>query len=164
MNNTDFNQLLNAYLDGELTRKDLELFNQALHESPARQREFYLQQRLRLAQPLAATRHPGLLFAWPSANRMHRFGTLFANAAVLVFVLGLSFQMRESVPVESLSNSAVTLSAPSSPSPRASAVPAVRSVDAMDFASYSESMTDGNTGGTDVETILPSEEYGFVRL
>lgn len=165
MNNTEFNKLLDAYLDGELPKEHFGIFKQALLESPARQRELWLQRRLRLAQPIAVQHKPMLAFGLPSANRLHRFGTLFGNAAVLVFVLGLSFQAKDPATLDAVPRSRNTPASAEVSAPRANALTPAPffSDDTADISPYPETMPD-NSSASDLGVILPSEEYGFVRL
>jgi hypothetical protein len=168
MNNDQFNKLLNAYLDGELPTEHFAAFKQALLESPTRQREFRFQRRLRLAQPVAVQRQPVLEFGLPSANRLHRFGTLFGNAAVLVFVLGLSFQAKDPMTIDSVPPSRSVPGSAEISTPRANTQAPLPffSEDTTDVSPYPDTLPDLNSGNaaSDLGVILPSEEYGFVRL
>jgi hypothetical protein len=166
MNNNEFNKLLDAYLDGELPKEHFAALKQALSESSDRRHEFWVQRRLRLAQPAAVERKPALAFGLPSANRLHRFGTLFGNAAVLIFVLGLSFHTKDPATIDAVPTTRATPISTEISTPRANAQNpmAFFSDDTTDNSAYPDTSLEPNSSTSDLGVILPSEEYGFVRL
>jgi hypothetical protein len=162
MNDKKFNQLLEQYLDGELSRPELDAFRQALLDSPARLRAFRFERRLRAAQNIAVIRAPRLAFALPTAGRIHRFSTMLANAAVLVFVFGLSFQASEPAAIESvLRTQRPAATAPAANTTNGAATTAASLQDDADASPYPDSFME--TGGN-LSAELPADEYGFVRL
>jgi hypothetical protein len=164
MNNNEFNKLLDAYLDGELPKERFAAFKQALLESPDRQRQLWYQRRLRLAQPIAVQHKPALAFTLPSPSRLHRFGTLFGNTAVLLFVFALSFQTKEPLTLDTVTRSVPGSVEVTAPRANTQTPASFFSDDTTDASPYPETLTDSNSGTSDLGVPLPSEDYGFVRL
>lgn len=94
MNEKRFKELLNEYLDGELSGADLLAFKQALSESVRYRNLLRQYQCLQRAQVMACRRKPRLQLGLFPFGQICRSGALLMNTSVLLLCVGL-FQTQE---------------------------------------------------------------------
>ncbi|MDR3229245.1 MAG: hypothetical protein LBT53_07545 [Puniceicoccales bacterium] len=165
MNDLDFRELLNEYIDGELTEARRTALIAELQKSPERRREFQQQRRLALAvceweETRQRTWRDILretLRAF-SPFRLSRSGALALNAAVLLFAVG-GFQSRAP-------NAADLI--PSAPSAaRIAPAATVTTTDAALPPALADDLSADDISSEtspDSSPSLLTEDYAFVRL
>ncbi len=89
MNEKRFKELLNEYLDGELSGTDLQAFKQALSESVHYRNLLRQYQCLDRMQAAACRRNPRLNFRLLPFGQVCRSGAMLMNASVLFLCVGL---------------------------------------------------------------------------
>ena len=89
MNEKRFKELLNEYLDGELSGADLQAFKQALSESVHYRNLLRQYQCLDRMQAAACRRNPRLNFRLLPFGQVCRSGAMLMNASVLFLCVGL---------------------------------------------------------------------------
>ncbi|MDR2982385.1 MAG: zf-HC2 domain-containing protein [Puniceicoccales bacterium] len=183
MNDKRFHELLNEYLDGELSGADLREFKQALEDTPRYQVLLRQYKRLQVAQVAAVKRRPSLQFGslFPF-GRICRSGALLMNSCVLLLAVGL-FQARAPLNTDMTSSGSYSTAAPSSLSSagkddaKSGIQPALRvssdSTAGLSVADVFGSVTSSvqvvadqstSAGSGDSYGSLLAEEYSFVRL
>lgn len=98
MNEDRFHELLNEYLDGEISRQDFGELKKAIETTPRYRKIFEEYKRLQTAQIIAPaaiaatkkTRRP--LTGFFSAPRLLRSGAILANCSVLLLTVGICRQ------------------------------------------------------------------------
>ncbi|MDR1818535.1 MAG: zf-HC2 domain-containing protein [Puniceicoccales bacterium] len=181
MNDTEFQELLSAYLDGELSAAGLARLRDALHASPERERIYRQQRRIALAELAERRRRVARPF-WtrlpklPSLNpfslfRLCRGGAMLMNTAILGFAI-VSFQNREplnlDVGIQAVSGINASATGGGSAAQMQDADAAGANADSViETASAGSESSDSagtGTGDADVVSAPLAEEYGFVRL
>jgi hypothetical protein len=167
MNDKQFTRLLNEYLDNAISGEDLAAFKHALRQSPQRRAIFNQHRALHVAQRVAVSRHPQLLF-FPtpfSFGRLLRGGSLLMHTALLFFAISL-FHVRQPLNIDSgaVAPSAVTVAPDNKSAPAAKPAFSFAADDMESVFASEPAASPANAEPIDLGGIMPAEEYGFVRL
>ncbi|MDR0535483.1 MAG: hypothetical protein LBG65_03910 [Puniceicoccales bacterium] len=161
MNDNDFNVLLDKYLDGDLTDPaERVLLRETVEKVPEHRRRFLRARQLRLAFATIPERKSGLLYFLPSVARLRHFGSMFGNTAVFAFALGLAFPNGDGVPLDITGAAHV----PAAQGVRATGDSAGGTIFAQEASAEDSAYPSDGHSEMDLGSLIPAEEYGFVRL
>lgn len=177
MNDKRFHELLNEYLDGELSGEDRVVFQRALQASPRYRMILRQYERLQVAQVAAVARSPRLRFSLFPLGRICRGGALLMNASVLFLSVSL-FQAREPLVMDITTPAPVSassvLNGTAAGDEVRGATPAVQSRASIASLAEPDGYPDVAVAATGSPAQPPeavdlngtglAEEYGFVRL
>ncbi|MDR1498098.1 MAG: hypothetical protein LBS59_06800 [Puniceicoccales bacterium] len=165
MNDEQFIRLLNEYLDDTISSEDLVAFREALRQSPGRRSVFRQHRLLHAAQRVISARRPRYAPPTPvpfSIGRLFQCGPFLVHTAVFLFAISPLFHVHDTPDTTDnfFTSSQSTAATKQDGSGKSTPTPATVETE-NNFANDASAPV---AEPIDLGSIMPADEYGFVRL